>query len=52
MNQWDKDEENRKQKQERTEKIGRFMFVGSVSLLTVYVFTIILESFYFKCTAC
>ena len=52
MNRWDKDDKNRERKQERTEKMGRFMLVGSISFLAVYVFTIILESFNFKCITC
>jgi len=52
MNRWDKKEGDYKRKQERNEKIGRFMFVGAISFLAVYIFSIVLESYHHKCIAC
>jgi len=43
MRKWDDDEKREDSKQERNEKLGRFMVAGSVSVLVVYLGTVFLE---------
>jgi len=42
---WDDDEKKRDRWEKQKEKLGRYMFVGSTSVLVVYLGTVFLEMY-------
>ncbi|MCH8915834.1 MAG: hypothetical protein IIA82_08345 [Thaumarchaeota archaeon] len=52
MDKWDNDERKKERKMIRQENIGRFMVIGASFFLFTYIFTIMIESYAYKCGTC
>ena len=52
LDRWDSEERKKERKLDRQEKIGRFMIIGASFFLFTYIFTIMIESYAYKCDAC